>query len=206
MIDIYVINLKKRTDRLERVKKDFAKYNLITVEAIEDEEGWVGCFKSHLKCIELAKEKKLPYSIVIEDDCKIVSETTFDTNLKLILDYLESNIDEWNIFLGGVTKVWTYNRYVKLTDDLKLLYIDEGKTFHFMIYNSNCYDFWLNLKPTDPIDKCWHNKIVGIVSIPFIAIQYADYSDIENKQINYDSRFISIEKNFTLMLNDKDKK
>ena len=26
MIDIYVINLKKRTDRLERVKKDFVKY------------------------------------------------------------------------------------------------------------------------------------------------------------------------------------
>lgn len=200
MIDIYVINLKKRTDRLERVKKDFTKYNLIMVEAIEDEEGWVGCFKSHLKCIELAKEKKLPYIIVIEDDCRIVSETTFDTNLKLILNYLESNMEEWNIFLGGVTRVWEYNKCAKLNCELKLLYIDEGKTFHFVIYNSNCYDYWLNLKPIVPIDKCWHHKLVGIISIPFVVTQYTDYSDIENKKVNYDSRFDSIEKNFKLML------
>lgn len=200
MIDIYVINLKKRTDRLERVKKDFAKYNLIMVEAIEDKEGWVGCFKSHLKCIELAKEKKLPYIIVIEDDCRIVSETTFDTNLKLILNYLEDNMGEWNIFLGGVTRVWEYNKCTELNDDLKLLYINEGKTFHFVIYNSNCYDYWLNLKPIVPIDKCWHHKLVGIISIPFVVTQYTDYSDIENKKVNYDSRFDSIEKNFTQML------
>jgi len=153
-----------------------------------------------LKCIELAKEKKLPYSIVIEDDCKIVSEHTFDNNLKLILDYLVSNMEKWNIFFGGITRVWEYNKCIGINDDLKLLYIDEGKTAHFVIYNSNSYDYLLNLKPNIPIDKCWHNKLIGIVSIPFIAIQYVDYSDIENKLINYSSRFESIEKNFKLMI------
>lgn len=61
MIDIYVINLKKRNDRLNRVRKDFANYNLIIIEAIEDinQEGWKGCFKSHQKVIQLAKEKKI---------------------------------------------------------------------------------------------------------------------------------------------------
>lgn len=206
MIDIYVINLKKRTDRLNRVKKDFANYNLIIIEAIEDinQEGWKGCFKSHQKVIQLAKEKKLPYIIVIEDDCKIVNEITFDTNLKQILDWLENNMGEWNIFLGGVTKVWNYKNIIELDNNLKLLSINEGKTAHFVIYNSNCYDYYLGIEPEQdiPIDKYWHNKLTGIVSIPFLAIQYTDYSDIENKEVNYDSRFASIENNFIKLIND----
>lgn len=205
MIDIYVINLKKRTDRLNRVKNDFANYNLIIIEAIEDikQEGWKGCFKSHQKIILLAKEKKLPYIIVIEDDCKIVNETTFDIDLKKILDWLENNMGEWNIFLGGVTKVWNYKNIIELDNNLKLLSIDEGKTAHFVIYNSNCYDYYLGIGPEPyiPIDKCWHNKLIGIVSIPFLAIQYTDYSDIENKEVNYDSRFASIENNFVKLIN-----
>lgn len=203
MIDIFVINLKKRTDRLNRVKKDFSNYNLIIIEAIEDTnlEPWICCFKSHIKCINIAKEKNLPYMIVIEDDCKIVDLTHFDDNLKSILNWLENNIKKWDLFLGGVTKVWNYNKYFKLNDNLKLLEINEGKTAHFMIYNSNSYDYFLNLEPiTTTIDKCWHNKLIGFVSIPFIAIQYDDYSDIENKEVNYNSRFESIENNFISML------
>jgi len=196
MIDIYVINLKKRIDRLNRVKKDFSNYNLIIVEAIECEEGWVGCFKSHQKVIQIAKEKKLPYIIVIEDDCKIVNHSIFDTNLKQILNWLVNNNGEWNLFLGAITKVWTYKKFFQLDNNLKLLSVNEGKTLHFVIYNSNCYDYYLNLEPCVPIDKCWHNKLIGIITIPFIAIQYTDYSDIENKEVNYDSRFTSIEKNF----------
>lgn len=201
MIDIYVINLKKRPDRLHRVKKDFAKYNLIIVEAIEDKEGWIGCFKSHIKCIQSAKEKKLPYLIVIEDDCMMASKTTFDSNLQLILEYLTNNMEKWNIFLGGVTGVWKYVQSIDLNLDLKLVYIDEGKTAHFAIYNSNSYDYWLEHELTIPIDKCWHHKLIGITSIPFITIQYSDYSDIENKQVDYNSRFESIEKNFKSIIN-----
>ena len=202
MIDIYVINLKKRTERLNRVKKDFANYNLIIIEAIEDmnQEGWKGCFNSHLKIISIAKEKKLPYIIVIEDDCKIIDEITFDINLKQILNWLENNMEEWNIFLGGVTKVWNYNKLIQLDNDLKLLSINEGKTTHFIIYNSNCYDYYLSLDSNIPIDKCWHNKLIGITSIPFIAIQYSDFSDIENKEVNYETRFTSIENNFIKMI------
>jgi hypothetical protein len=204
MIDIYIINLKKRTDRLSRVQKDFSNYNLIVIEAIEDTklEGWKGCFKSHIKCILTAKEKNLPYIIVIEDDCKISNDTSFDFNLRLILNYLQNNMDKWNIFLGGVSKVWNYTNLIELNHDLKLLNINEGKTAHFMIYNSNCYDYYLNLELINtPIDKCWHNKLIGLVSIPFIAIQYSDFSNIENKLINYDSRFASIETSFINLIN-----
>ena len=201
MIDIYLINLKKRIDRLNRVKKDFANYNLIIIEAIEEQEGWKGCFKSHQKIISIAKEKKLSYVIVMEDDCKIVNEITFDFNLKQILNWLENNMEKWNIFLGGVTHAWDYTNLIELDNNLKLLSINKGKTAHFVIYNSNCYDYYSDLEPKIPIDKCWHNKLTGIIPIPFIVIQHADYSNIENKEINYDLRFASIENNFVNLIN-----
>jgi len=201
MIDIYIINLKKRIDRLDKIKENLKNYNLHIIEAIEDKEGWIGCFKSHLKCIQIAKKLKLKYIIVIEDDCEIVSKESFNNNLILILEYLNKNINNWNIFLGGVTGVWEFNNLIKLSDDLNLININSGKTFHFCIYNSNCYDFFLNQKINIPIDKCWHNKLICVLSIPFIAIQYSNYSDIENKIVNYDSRFNNIEKYIIKELN-----
>lgn len=199
MVKLYVINLKKRKDRLDRIKNDFSNYNLNVVEAEEKfNEGWKNCFKSHQKCICLAKEKQLDYIIVIEDDCK--KKLNFDINLLKILNWLEKNIDKWNIFLGGITSVWDFTNLIKISDDLNLLEIYTGKTFHFVIYNSNSYEFFLNQEINIPIDKCWHNKLIGFVSVPFIATQYEDYSNIENKQMNYDSRFNSIEKYFVKLL------
>ena len=199
---MYVINLKIRTDRLEQIKNDFSNYNLNIIEAEETiNERWKGCFISHLKCIRLAKLKKLDYIIVIEDDCK--KAINFDNDLIHILNWLEKNNDKWNIFLGGVTGVWNYNNSITICNDLNLIEIDVGKTFHFIIYNSNSYDFFLNSEINIPIDKCWHNKLIGFVSIPFIATQYEGYSNIENKQISYYNRFDSIEKNFTSMLKKK---
>ena len=199
MIDIYVINLKKRIDRLEQIKNDFNNYNLNIIEAEEDEiEGWKGCFKSHLKCISLAKEKQLNYIIVIEDDCK--KTVNFDIDLIKILNWLENNMDKWNIFIGGVTNVWNYNSLIEINDNLDLIEIKTGKTFHFVIYNSNSFDFFLNQEINIPIDKSWHNKLICFVSIPFIAIQYEGFSDIENKLISYNSRYNIVEKYFICML------
>lgn len=201
MIDIYVLNLKKRKDRLEKIQQEFKSYNLKIIEAEENVIGWIGCFKSHLKCIIIAKELELDYIIVIEDDC--IKKDSFDTNIVKILNWLEKNMDKWNIYLGGVTSVWDYNNLFKINKDLNLIEISRGKTSHFIIYNSNSFDFFLNHPIDTPIDKCWHNKLIGITSIPFLATQSIGYSDIENKEVDYNSRFNGIEKNFISIINNK---
>lgn len=198
MIDIYIINLKKRNDRLVKIKKEFSNYNLNIIEAIENESGWIGCFESHKKCIKIAKEKQLEYIIVIEDDC--IKKQNFDKNLQIILDYLNKNM--WDIFLGGVTKVWEYKNLITLNTDINLINILEGKTSHFVIYNSSSYDYFLNKEVNMPIDKCWHNNLNAITSIPFIAIQNSSYSDIEKKDVDYNSRFESVEKHFINKINN----
>ena len=50
MIDIYVINLKNRTDRLKKFKENFDKhFNINVIEAVKNKEGWKGCLQSHLR-------------------------------------------------------------------------------------------------------------------------------------------------------------
>ena len=57
MTEIYVINLEERTDRWEQMKKLYPEFDLIRVDAVKHEKEAVGCFLSHKKCIQIAKEK-----------------------------------------------------------------------------------------------------------------------------------------------------
>ena len=57
--NVLYINLNKRKDRLEHVKKELLKIG-ITGErfpAIKLTNGRLGCSMSHLKCIEMAKKE-----------------------------------------------------------------------------------------------------------------------------------------------------
>ena len=70
-IDVYVVNLKKREDRLNHIINHLNKLNFINInifEAIEHEIGSIGCTLSHLSLINYANKNNLPYIIIIEDD------------------------------------------------------------------------------------------------------------------------------------------
>ena len=73
--NLYYINLDKRTDRnklminqLKRVNKN-KKFKINRFSAIRNSiHGGIGCGKSHIKVLKIAKQLNLPYVIVIEDD------------------------------------------------------------------------------------------------------------------------------------------
>ena len=103
MIDIYVIHITDRDDRMKHIKNNFSKFstiNLIFVDAIKHEKGHIGCFLSHKKCIQIAKDNDMKRIIVIEDDC--LPYEKFEERLSIIINYLDKNHD-WDIFLGAVT-------------------------------------------------------------------------------------------------------
>ena len=102
-IDVYVINLKYRTDRWKHIENTFGQhFNLHRVDAVKHKNGAVGCFMSHQKCIQLAKEQDMEYIIVLEDDCTL--SKTYKNNivqkLKETLLFLQK-YKEWDIFTGG---------------------------------------------------------------------------------------------------------
>jgi len=199
MIDLYIIHLKKNTDRLKLIKKNFNMFNLHIINAIKHSDGWKGCLASHQKCIKLAQQKNLEYIIVLEDDC--IPTIHFNENIYKIIKYLEQNKDSWDIFLGGVTYSWVYTNLIKIEKNLNLIKINKGKTTHFMIYNKSSYNFFLNSNIDTPIDKCWWNKLNVYTCIPFIAKQHNGYSDIENQNVDYNSRYDNIENHFKKKIN-----
>ena len=162
MFDIYIINLEERKDRLEHIKKYFSEYNIIPVEAIKHIEGYKGCFLSHKKCIQIAKEKNLKYIIVLEDDC-------------LPLENFSKRFENIISFLGP------FHIQGKIENSTENLYkINGGYCMHFVIYNYTSYEYFLDQDISIPIDHTWKNNLQCLVPVPFIATQFDNFSNITN--------------------------
>ena len=178
MFDVYVINLEERKDRLEHIKKKFSEYNIIVVDAIKHIEGYKGCFLSHKKCIQIAKEKKLKYIIVIEDDCLPLDN--FSTRLENIISFLES-YNNWDLLIGGGFHICPFHIQGKIEISTENLYkINGGYCTHLVIYNHTSYEYFLDQDISRPIDHTWQNNLQCLVPVPFIATQIDDFSDISN--------------------------
>lgn len=193
--NVYVININERRDRWQHIQDTFNdKLNLIRIEAIVNEFGWIGCYQSHIKCLKIAKELNLDYIIVMEDDCIPCDINTFHFRFNDIINFLKCN-KEWDIFLGASSGT-SDNTNIKILDDYnipneKLIYVDEAAGTQFIIYNKKVYDLIINAEMKYPIDRMWYKQLnkQAIVPIPFLAIQKNCYSNICNKNVNYDKLF-----------------
>ena len=170
-IDIYVINLKERADRYAKIKTkfNFKSINLIFIEAIKNENGAIGCFLSHKKCIQYAKTSNMDKIIVIEDDCLPIGND-FEKRLLDIKLYLDNHLD-WDIFLGGVngTRQEHFEKGIKVNNNENLIKIKSGACAHFIIYNHTSYDFFLGQDENkNVVDKCWENKLKAFTCYPFL--------------------------------------
>jgi len=105
----FVINLKKRTDRLEHIKKECERVGLemILVEAVDGKEAYpeappriwqaaYGCQSSHIKALELILESRED-GLILEDDCQF--DNNFKERFDMCFNELPSDFDVF--FLGG---------------------------------------------------------------------------------------------------------
>lgn len=99
---VLYINLKSRADRLRLIQKQLETMEIvdaIMVEGVEDaHNGHLGCAKSHIKALQMAKEKNWKYFIILEDDF------TFSLQKERVLYMMEtflSTIEHWDIFMLG---------------------------------------------------------------------------------------------------------
>ena len=67
---IVYINLINRLDRKKQISKelDGLKCKYKRIDAIKHKNGGLGCVRSHIKCLEYAKENKLDNILIFEDD------------------------------------------------------------------------------------------------------------------------------------------
>ena len=141
-INIYCINLDERKDRWDFIQSQFSKIpqiKLVRISATQHKEGWVGCGLSHIGIVEKYMTMDV-YLIVIEDDCIIHDAINFYERLTNIINWLDLNNNQWDIFNGNPSYINNLSGCRLLSPEMKIIQYSEGLTANFIIYNSKKAD------------------------------------------------------------------
>jgi glycosyl transferase family 25 len=96
----FYINLEHRKDRNKQILNEFKKINLdknkiIRIDAIRNKyNGHIGCAKSHVKSLKLAKKMNLKNVIIFEDDFIFtLSKEDIDKKINMFLNHFKNDWD-----------------------------------------------------------------------------------------------------------------
>jgi len=173
-MQINVIHLPNRIDRLALLKKEFQQ------ESITDFKIWDGIIdgslsknrisKAHKQIVQYAKSKNLPEILIAEDDLHFTSKGAFKFFLsKKPLDY---DIYLGSIYHGSLNCESIVNDFTGLT---------------FYIINKRFYDRFLSVSEEQHLDRALKKKGKYVVCNPFTVIQHNGFSDNLEINCNYDN-------------------
>jgi GR25 family glycosyltransferase involved in LPS biosynthesis len=206
-MDAYVINLKHRTDRWEQMVKNWSdKLNLIRVDGIlmpPDDRRHVlraveGLGLTHMQLLKEAKEKGLKTILILEDDA-VPEENWFERWME-IKAYLDTHLDEWEVFNGGIHFLRDYFGIKELGKSCLI----DGKVAcasHFIYLNLDAYDkfmSWPEKKEEMDVFYCYHHKMY--CSYPLLSKQADGKSDIINDDRLWFMTYLQNEANFKYRL------
>ena len=209
----FYINLEHRTDRLEHVQNELKKIGIKgeRLNAIKTKSGAVGCTLSHIKCLELAKERNYEEVFICEDDI------TF-TNPKLLLENLQKFCDNedimWDVLIIGGNNVPPYKQYYHYCARVFNCQTTTGYIVKQDFYDTMIKNFkegLLNLmknpenKREYAIDIYWKKlqmENFWYMITPPTVTQYENFSDIEEKHTNYDHLLLDMNKEWMFNFNE----
>lgn len=199
----FFINLDERNDRLISCEKELKKIGLdrpCRFSAIKHTKGIIGCGMSHLKCIETAKNERLPYITIFEDDIIIPKPNKVRNQVNRII---ESGV-HWDILcLSGNA----FRPHKVVEDDFIVVnrmycgtaYIVKEHYYDTLIQNMK--EGILNLMTTGESKYCWdahwielQRKDTFLLLNPPTIYQREDYSDIEKQNVDYKHLMLNIDK------------
>lgn len=208
---IYIINLKHRTDRWDKCIKQLNKYNItryIRFDAIKPDLneinpiqysknnlrintnyiiGALGCKLSHLNIIKHARQNNFKQILILEDDFLLAD------NFIHKFDSIIEKINKKNIIIDMLYLGFSVVRsdpYID-TDITNLKKLRNCHTTHAYMLNEHFYNTIINEIETCycEIDVCYANlqkKYKNIYGIsPCLVGQQESYSDILNKNVDY---------------------
>lgn len=199
---IYCINLIRRPDRWEKVKIEFERVGFDDVtryEGVDGETldttkfsynpsllvGELGIMETHIQIITEAKKNNLSSILILEDDVYFTDE------ISKLRDYLESVPDDWDmIYFGGNHK---YGLPPVNVND-KIIKLNKTVALQCVAIKNSIYDKILKVTENRPkqIDGCYADLQPWVSAYGFnpnMALQTVDYSDIQNKTVNYNNFF-----------------
>lgn len=184
-IPTYIINLKKRTERLHHVKNEFrdkTEFKLNIIEAVEDTIGAAGLWKSMVKIVNIALENQEDIILICEDDHHFTEHYSKEFLFKNIIEANEQGAD---ILCGGISGGFNYA--LPLTKNR--FWVDGYWCNQFIIIYSKFFqtvldtEFDVKKKVDQTLSRLSPNKMV---IYPFISHQKPfGYSDVT--QFNQDN-------------------
>jgi len=194
----FCVNLKRRPDRWKNSLKEFAKHNLDDIERYQAIDGklydWstttynenllkgeLGIMETHINIITEAIEKGYSSVVIFEDDVYFMPEIA---NLE---EYINSVPSDWDmIYFGG------NHTYGGIPDQVneKIMRLHNTFALEGVVIRDTLFNKILELatKREKPIDGYYAdlqktNNIYGF--FPNMTVQKIDYSDIQNKKVDY---------------------
>lgn len=182
----FYINLDRRTDRRDQFEQEakVMKFSIERFPAVEHAVPAIGCTRSHLEVLKLAREKGYPCVAVFEDDfqCLVSPETlknvidSFPEDYDVVmLDYYILQSEPYNDRFYRVFEAQAGSAYVvhsKFYDSLIANYEEAVRLFE---ENPHCHWLYINdqyWKRLQPISRWYASRIR-------IGRQRPGYSDLK---------------------------
>ena len=195
---ILYINLDSRKDRLSSITNEVKKIDpeglkTTRISAIKHEQGAIGCGLSHIKALELAKEKDYENIIVLEDDYIFKKEVK---DIKYNFNLLFQKYSDYNICLlaGNIKRIKRGNDNISQCLNVQTTsgYIINKRFYQTLIDNfKRATEKMLKRYRYGEaeIDQSW-KSLQGVdkkfyIFYPKLGQQMASYSDIENRPTDY---------------------
>jgi GR25 family glycosyltransferase involved in LPS biosynthesis len=202
---VLYINLDNRKDRQIHILKEMKKLGIIgeRVSAIKMPNGAIGCTMSHIKSLELAKEREWPYVFICEDDICFLNPEILKENL---LKFSENTQINWDVVIIGGNNSPPYERIADYC-----IKVSNNQTTTGYIVRSHYYDTLINnfresarrllREPTNrrqyALDMYWKSLQQSdnwYMITPPTVVQCEDYSDIEGRHVNYGGLMLDLDK------------
>lgn len=190
-IPTYIINLKKRKDRLDHISRQFdsrQEFQLNYMSGIPHANGQVGLWKSIRKIIRKAINNNDDVILICEDDHQFIQHYSKDF---LFENIYKAHLLGADVLLGGISN---FNSGVKVTTNL--FWINDFFCTQFMVVYKRF--FWEILKadysePMSVDGKISSIAVNKLVIHPFISVQkdfgYSDITIRDSAEIRTSSPF-----------------
>jgi len=142
---IFYINLDKRTDRRGEIEQELEKMGL-TAERFPAIEvappmGILGCGKSHLQVLKMARERGYPNVLILEDDFMfLVDRDELDVEIQHLFDYINTEHRVDVCFLA-----YNLNRSEPAEGSEDLIRVRYSSSASAYIVNAHYYDTLISL-------------------------------------------------------------
>lgn len=172
-MELHIINLKHRSDRLNLLKEELAFQEITNYklwEGILDTQGpKAGIGKAHKQIVKWAKKLNLESIVTAEDDIIFTDKGAYNY-------FIEHTPLEYDLYLGGIY-------YGHIENDRSVPDFS-GLTLYRI--HQRFYDKFLSCDDLGDLDRQLAAKGKFIVCDPFVVKQRVGFSDNILKYIDYD--------------------